>query len=388
MGYVDLVSRHRWLLMAALPLILGAADCAVPLGLQDDDVSGDDDDDDNDDDISPWGEVDVDSVSPNHGEVEGGATVEIRGENLDGSGLDVRFGDEPALIVSIDDDRLQVTTPGAAGPGSVDVTVTTDDGADGLSGGFLYEWSGEDEDGGRIFLFHMEEPAFGTRLANALGRLYVPDDWGFLDHLPANGSCGYNVASPTVLYDYLDAGPQISFGTAQGSIVLTQTSDETGGPIYEEPNLSVATVQFDGTYSLDLPGGDGLPEMSIPQAILAGSDFSVFDPDLSSQLLTYWHRDPGATLQWSQGGDAGSRMLIQLISIDEMGTPTGGNLTCTSNDGGGMVFGPVELAYLQNGYNALYVSRYDITDWQNPYNGSDGKGVFVVTKVGTVFLIN
>ncbi len=372
-----------WVMLLGPGVIAG---CAVPLGLQDDDVTGDDDDDD--DDISPWGEVEINSVSPNHGIVEGGTTVEIRGENLDGAGLDVRIGGEAAPLISIDDDLLQVTTPSASAPGHVDVSVTTDDGSDTLSGGFLYEWSGEGLDGGRVFLFHLEEPAFGTRLANALGRLYTPDDWGFLDHLPANGACGYNVESPTALYDYLDAGSQISFGTAQGSIVLSQTSDDTGGPIYEEPNLPVATVQFNGTYSLELPGGGGLPEMSIPQAIRAGPDFSVFDPDLSSQFMTQWHRDPGATLQWTTGGDASSRMLIQLISIDPNGTPTGGNLTCTSNDGGGFVFGPSELAYLQNGYNALWVSRYDITSWQNPYNGSDGYGVFVTSKVGTVFLIN
>ena len=385
MSDVALDPRRLWVLVL-LPLLAGA-DCAVPLGLQDDDVA-DDDDDDDDDDISPWGEVKIDSVSPDHGVVEGGTTVEIRGEHLDGSGLDVRFGDEPAPLVSIDDDRLQVTTPAGGGPGHVDVSVTTDEGADSVSGGFLYEWSGEGLDGGRVFLFHLEEPAFGTRLANALGRLYTPDDWGFLDHLPANGACGYNVTSPTVLYDYLDAGSQISFGTPQGSIALTQTSDETGGPIYEEPNLSPATIQFNGTYSLDVPGGGGLPAMSISQAILAGPDFAVFDPDLSSPYLTQWHRNPGATLQWTTGGDASSRMLIQLISIDENGTPTGGNLTCTSNDGGGFVLGAVELAYLENGYNALWVSRYDITDWQNPYNGSDGYGVFVVSKVGTVFLLN
>lgn len=294
------------------------------------------------------------------------------------------------LIIGLDDDDSAAADDDAADDDAADDDAADDDTTaadDDASDDDDTTWA-EGLDGGRVFLFHMHEPSSGGTLTEALARLYVPDDWAFLDHLPANGACGYNIEAPLVLYDYLDAGPSVGLATGQGTIVLTQTSDETGGPIYAEPNVPAAAIQFGGTYSLEIPGGAGLPAMSIPQAIHAGADFAVTEPNIASQNMQVWHRNPGATLQWTQGGTADSRMLIQLISIDQNLNPTGGNLTCTSNDGGGMVFGPVELAYLQNGYNALYVGRYDMTTWQNPFNGADGHGVFAVTKIGVIWLEN
>ncbi len=281
------------------------------------------------------------------------------------------------LIIGMDDDSA-----GDDDAGDDDDTGDDDGGDDDDT-----TWA-EGLDGGRAFLFHVHEPSSGGTLSEALVRLYAPDDHDWLDHLPANGSCGYNIEAPTVLYDYLDAGPTVGLGTPNGTITLTMSSDESGGPIYANPEVSPQSVVFGASYSLEVPGGSGLPAMTVPMAIRAGADFAVFDPNLASQQMTVWHRNPGATLQWTQGGTGDSRMLIQLISIDAYLNPTGGNLTCTSNDGGGFVFGPTELAYLQNGYNALYVSRYDMTTWQNPHNGADGHGVFAASKIGVIWLEN
>ncbi len=379
------------LLIALLPWALVACP-RLTIGLDDDSSAADDDTGStgDDDDIVEWGEVEVDYITPVNGPTEGGNTVEIYGSNLDGGGLEVNFGGEVAALLSIDDEHLSVTAPAAAAPGPVDVTVSTDDGLSALESGYTYEFSGEGLDGGRVFLFHQEIPALGDPpTAQALARLYEPDDWDFLDHLPANGACGYNIESPSVYYGYLDAGASVSLESYQYSITMGQTSDATGGPFYQELNAPVNAVQFNATYGLELPGGEGLPAMTIEQVVVSGADFTVFDPDIADPYNTpIWTRNPGATLQWTTGGVGETRMLIQLISVDPNGNPTGGNLTCTSNDGGGFVFGPVELAYLQAGLNYLYVSRYDIRSWANPYNGSDGQGVFVVTKIGVILLVD
>ena len=375
---------------AALPLALALlatgpwlAGCPLEIGVSDDDTAPDDDDD------ADWGEVAIDQVTPADGGTEGGDQVEIHGENLGAGGLDVRFGDQSAAILDIDDDHLSVTSPRADGPGAVDVVVTNDMGQDTREGGYVYEWTGEDEDGGRVFLFHTEIPSLGDVTVQALARLYAPDDWGFLDHLPANGACGFNVESPVEYYDYLDAGGSVSFDSTMNSITLGQSSDETGGPIYEENNVFAQAVEFNSSYDLVIPGGVDLPGMTVSQAIVSGSDFLVFDPDINDPTNTpIWTRNPGSTLQWTTGGAGESRLLIHLLSVDGNGSPTGGNLTCTSNDGGGFVFGPVELAYLETGINYLYVSRYDMTTWQNPFNGSDGHGVFAATKVGVIVLVD
>ena len=363
------------LLFVALPTLLCA--CPLVIGMYDDSAADDDDD---------WGTVIIESVIPSQGGVEGGETVQIRGQDLDAGGLWVWFGDQPAAVLSQSSTVLEVVTPRANGPGSVDVMVENEAGRAERELGFVYEWSGEGLDGGRVFLFYVQEPSSGGTLTEALARLYEPDDWGFLDHLPTNGSCQYNVEPPNDLYDYLDAGSTVSLRSAQHTIPMSQTTDETGGPIYEENNVPLASIEFNATYSLDIPGGDGLPEMTIEQAVRSGSDMVVFDPDISAPQMAVWQRNPGATLQWTQGGIDDSRMLIQVVSIDQNLNPTGGNITCTSNDSGGMVFGPTELAYLEDGYNALYVSRYDISEWTNEFNGSDGHGVFVVSKIGVIWL--
>jgi hypothetical protein len=371
----------------ALALGLLFIGCPLVIGVYDDDTTtGDDDDDDVD-----WGEVVIDQVTPAAGGTEGGDQVEIHGENLGAGGLEVRFGDESAAILSIDDEHLSVTSPRAGEPGAVDVVVTHDLGQDTREGGYVYEWTGEDQDGGRVMLFHNEIPSLGDVSAQALARIYAPDDWGFLDHLPANGACGFNIESPVEFYDYLEAGASVSLQSTLNTIELGQSSDESGGPIYEENNAQVQAVEFNSSYDLVIPGGVDLPGMTIPQAIATGADFVVFDPDINDPSATpMWTRNPGATLQWTSGGGAGneSRMMIHLVSVDPNGNPTGGNLTCTSNDGGGYVFGPVELAYLEAGINYLYVTRYDIDTWQNPFNGSDGHGVFAVTKIGVIVLVD
>jgi len=369
--------------LVALLLLLGG--CPLEIGV-DDDTTAMPDDDASDDDVD-WGEVRIDQITPSSGPTEGGTQVEIHGEMLGGGGLDIWFGDQPAAILSIDSDHLSVTAPRSAGPGAVDVVVSNDDGQATRSGGFVYEWAGEGLDGGRAFLFYTDIPSIGDLSAQAQVQLYAPDDWDFLDHLPANGACGYNIESPAVFYDYLHAGASVILASNLGQIALGETTGTTGGPMYEEANVPVSAVEFNSSYDLEIPGGDDLPPMVIDQAVITGADFTVFDPDINDPATTpIWSRNPGATLQWTTGGAGESRMLIHLLSVDQNGIPTGGNLTCTCNDGGGFVFGPVDLAYLQSGLNYLYVTRYDMTVWQSPFNGSDGNGVFAVSKVGIIVL--
>ena len=371
------------LLLLSLLMLVG---CPLEIGVDDDTMP---DDDATDDDDVDWGEVRIDQVTPASGPTEGGTQVEIHGELLGSGGLEVRFGGQTAAILSIDADHLSVTAPRADGPGAVDVTVSNDDGQATRNGGFVYEWDGEGLDGGRAFLFYTDIPSIGDLSAQAQAEFYAPDDWAFLDHLPANGACGFNIESPVVYYDYLDGGTSVMLASNLGQITMGATTGTTGGPVYEEMNVNAGTVEFNSSYDLQLPGGDDLPEMLIDQAVVTGADFTVFDPDINDPTNTpLWYRNPGATLQWTTGGAGESRMLIHLISVDPNGSPTGGNLTCTCNDGGGFVFGPVELAYLQSGLNYLYVTRYDMTTWQNPFNGSDGNGVFAVSKVGIIILMD
>ena len=68
----------------------------------------------------------IDSLTPNFGPYEGGTTVTIQGEGLDGA-TKVDFGANPATIVSDQPTELVVTSPAGA-LGDAEVTVTTSGG--------------------------------------------------------------------------------------------------------------------------------------------------------------------------------------------------------------------------------------------------------------------
>ena len=68
----------------------------------------------------------IDSLTPNVGPYEGGTTVTIQGEGLDGA-TKVDFGANPATIVSDQPTELVVTSPAGA-LGDAEVTVTTSGG--------------------------------------------------------------------------------------------------------------------------------------------------------------------------------------------------------------------------------------------------------------------
>jgi hypothetical protein len=71
----------------------------------------------------------VTNVNPNSGPVAGGTSVTITGTNFTGTSV-VDFGTIPVTSFSVNSAGTQITTasPAAAGPGAVDVTVTTPSG--------------------------------------------------------------------------------------------------------------------------------------------------------------------------------------------------------------------------------------------------------------------
>jgi hypothetical protein len=73
--------------------------------------------------VQPAPEVTL--VTPSTGSITGGAVVTITGKNLSGASA-VNFGSLPAASITVDSDtEITATTPPAAKPGKVDVTVTT-----------------------------------------------------------------------------------------------------------------------------------------------------------------------------------------------------------------------------------------------------------------------
>jgi hypothetical protein len=82
--------------------------------------------------------VSVTSLTPNTGLISGGTVLYIDGTNF-ASGAKVYFGSTQVASTYISATRLRVTSPAAAAPGKVDITVTNLDGGTGtLTQGFEY----------------------------------------------------------------------------------------------------------------------------------------------------------------------------------------------------------------------------------------------------------
>ena len=90
------------------------------------------------------GALAVTGISPDNGSTAGGARVRVTGSGFTGA-TDVKFGHAAAQDLTVTSDtELTVTSPQAADPGPVDVTVTTSAGtspisvADHFTYGFTY----------------------------------------------------------------------------------------------------------------------------------------------------------------------------------------------------------------------------------------------------------
>ncbi|GMK38271.1 hypothetical protein PCCS19_13250 [Paenibacillus sp. CCS19] len=82
--------------------------------------------------------VSVTSLTPNNGLITGGTVLYIDGTNF-ASGAKVYFGSTQVSSTYVSSTRLRVTSPAAATPGKVDITVTNLDGGTGtLTQGFEY----------------------------------------------------------------------------------------------------------------------------------------------------------------------------------------------------------------------------------------------------------
>lgn len=76
-------------------------------------------------------------ISPDEGPLAGGTSVVITGRNLD-QVTSVTFGSRSARIESQTATRIEVTSPAAANPGAVRITVRSASGSDREPGGFTY----------------------------------------------------------------------------------------------------------------------------------------------------------------------------------------------------------------------------------------------------------
>ena len=81
---------------------------------------------------------DITSINPSNGSEDGGTVVTISGDGFNGT-TSVTFGGTPAASFAVDSNsQITATTP-AGSPGSVNVTVTDNDGSDTLNNGFTYD---------------------------------------------------------------------------------------------------------------------------------------------------------------------------------------------------------------------------------------------------------
>lgn len=87
--------------------------------------------------VASSGPVTVAGLMPDFGPTAGGTSVVVHGSGFEGT-VEVFLGDQPAEVLSVEPERIEITTPAGSSAGPQTVYVLTDAGAGIVRGGFTY----------------------------------------------------------------------------------------------------------------------------------------------------------------------------------------------------------------------------------------------------------
>ncbi len=365
------------------------------------------------------GPVGIDAIDPAWSLPDEETVVTITGHGFAGKTV-VEFGRSSATASVVDDHTIVVTAPAAGVETTVDVTVTSDEGAATLQDGFTWaeeepeDTGGEDTGGdtggdtannsgagkvGGLLQFQLLQIACPSCLSltsnlqvSAQAAFHTPTDDSWVSWLPAIGSCAVNPAPVAAADTYQDAGTRawLEYGPndhPEVSVALTAGSDR----LLAAEGLTADDFVRTAGYRVEVAGGGDIDEFTVENAVYTPDSISTLTP---AEMLYTEPRDAFAAeirksradFTWSSsGGTADFAVVIDVYSAS--GNPLA-QVMCYDADTGGMRVPATYLDYPAGSLLVIGMYRYAVASYLRPDNGSTVETVTTFGVLGTGILSN
>jgi len=357
----------------------------------------------------------LDAIDPAWGLPTEATEVTITGTGMDGA-TSVLFGRSEVGITRIDDETIVATAPALGFEAVVDVTVVGDAGEDTLTGGFTYaEEAPEDTDpgdtggggggggsdvndgkiGGLVQMSLTQyacptcfDPPAPDVDVTAQGAFHDATRKGWLDWLPAEGSCASNAASDAPAADFLDAGEWMYLTSGSRAIAMRAASDH----IFAASGLDESDYVRNAAYDLSVTeGGSGLDAFDVSDAISTPQSFSTVTP---ADILLTAPRDAfsarilknNAAFGWSPSGGGGSFVVELQVYNGQTGSALGSVICRGPDDGSLSVPASALSSYPSGSLLVVGMHRYLIGTFNRPDDGSEVDTLATFGVVGTGML--
>ncbi len=366
--------------------------------------------------LDPQGvQVRILDVEPEEGPVQGGTPVTITGLGFD-PGAVAWFDDVPLPTTRVDQLTLTLTTPAWAGPGPVEVRVTTEKGAATLPDGFTYTGGGTTATTGTstttptgtgtevaptgltggLVQYVLTQVAcmdcfpgwFATDVdvwAEAALHDGVDDTW--LANWPAVGSCVANPTGGAIATTTWDGGASVQLTTGATSVTLDRQVDPDGFS-YGATGLTLGDFEHPATWDLVVPGGADIGPTTVSGAVQTPEGFATLAPvemlyvNPAAAFSARFSRTSGQDITWSPTGFDTVNVTLLVFSSD--GQQTLGAVMCVDNDDGSLHVPAAWLsAYPAGSLVGVFVYRTQTTEAVIPANGHTLEGVAQMGVFGT-----
>jgi hypothetical protein len=331
------------------------------------------------------GALEVVSVAPTFGVDTGGYTSRVVVEGLEpGDEPSVWFGDEPAVVWSVNGGALEVEVPTSAVAGPVDVRVETAGALGSLPGGFTYWADGAGRTGALGIMQRIDyiggywgsaiEPVASVSLG-----IIAPADFGFAElYVPdgARDTCArawdypgsVTYLDPGVSSVDLDTGSALLLVRGEGGFFEADVDpdDVPGGG-------AVVSLQMGAPAPFDEPFAAAVPLFEMPDPI------TVTEPGMSGASLPFVERE--IRLGWVAG--SGDYVLATLnryrddTLVDEV--------SCVLTDDGAFTVPDLWTGWSgSQDYIVILLARVDEAKLPLPHDGSASGVVGARGTVGAV----
>ena len=165
----------------------------------------------------------------------------------------------------------------------------------------------------------------------------VADGW--LDWMPAVGSCALNPVNAPVASSYLDVGEWVYLETGASSLGLYRQLGDSGA-VYRIDGLDTSQFLRTAFYDLTVPDGGAFGSFEVKDAALTPTGFSTIEPEALLLSNPYAAFSAGISmsssnrLSWSPVGTG--TFLVMVDVYDRFGSPTGDLVVCHGNDSGSL----------------------------------------------------
>lgn len=349
----------------------------------------------------------IESVAPDFGPVGGGTVVQLLGSGFDPS-AQVYFGSARLDVDFVDTGLIEVVTPDAGGPLTVDVRLRQGAEEVVVAGGFTFTDGGDpdpDPDpggGGRVAGYaeltrlQVACPAcLGTAdiLVSAGAVFHAPVAGSWEQNLPASGQCVVNPSGGLATGPGLDVGSAVQLRLGATQVALPRVSAAQGYQ-YSAPSLTLGDYVANGSYDLSAPGTSG-GAIQLQGALRGADGFASITPvemlytQPEAAFQAVFSSASGGRVTWSPAG-SGTGFLVAIEAFDAWsGAPLGRTLICHGPDNGLMNISGGQIAQLTGGQEALAtVGLYRRLRVTQPFPGGSAlfEGVTMSGVLGTASL--